>query len=95
MRRWDELPGWSNWMGSDVSRRPDDHESSFHLVVSDGLVSCPRRGPTDVLECFVCGYGRGLVGDPNERVLCAWDPWNTADDATGEHTRTDQAHSGT
>lgn len=83
MHRRDKPPGWSSRTGSDVSRRAHDHESLFHLAVSDGFVSCPRRGLVDVLECFVCGFGRGLSGGTDERLLCAWDPRRAADDATG------------
>jgi hypothetical protein len=69
--------------GSDVSRRAYHHESSFHFVVFDGFVSCPRRGLTDVIECFAYGFGRGLSGGSKERFLCAWDPRSATDDVTG------------
>jgi hypothetical protein len=68
---------------SNVSRRRGDQESTLHLAVSDGFVSCPRRGLTDIVECFACSAGRGLSAESDEHFLCAWDPRSATDGAAG------------
>ena len=46
-------------------------EGALREVV-DGMVACPRRGRVDIIDCFLCPESRGLSGEHEERVVCAW-----------------------
>jgi hypothetical protein len=40
------------------------------LTVEAGEVVCPRRGITDIEECFICPSFRRLTGDVDGAVSC-------------------------
>jgi hypothetical protein len=57
------------------ARRPYRSEAeglaAYH--VEAGEVMCPRQGPTDIEDCFICPAFQGFQQGQDERLLCRAD----------------------
>ena len=57
------------------ARRPyrSEPKGLVALHVETGEVMCPRRGPTDIEDCFLCPAFQGFQQGQDERLLCRSD----------------------
>ena len=51
-------------------------ESSERVLrIDEGRVACPRRGPVDITDCWVCPEYLGLSTGHVEALLCGASPY--------------------